>query len=122
MDETIGAATALPGKVWAIGIVRDMPTYDTPITTEEGLGLAPLSVVDADGDRAVPVFTTQEKAERGILHFMSEEERANHTVAAARVGLEDLVRTFAEPPAGAPKVDYIGVNMGEGDTYPLIRL
>lgn len=114
--------TEVPEKVWAIGIVRDMGAYDAPITTEEGLGLAPLSVVDADGERAVPVFTTQDKAERGIVHFMSEEERANNTVAAALVDLDDLRRTFAVPPADAPKVDYIGFDMGEGGQYPLIRL
>jgi hypothetical protein len=113
-----GIAT-LPDKVWAVGILReDAAAYRSPILAGEGLGLAPLSVLDADGERAVPVFTTRDKAERGILHFMSEEERTENTVGAIRVDLDELLRAMREAPAGAPKVDYIGVNMGEGGVYP----
>ena len=30
--------------------------------------------------------------------------------------------TLSYPPAGTPEVDYIGVDMGEGGYYPLLRL
>jgi hypothetical protein len=114
----------IPEEVWAIGILRDTTDHHTPITASEesGLGVAPLSVLDADGERALPVFTTQEKAERGIFHFMSEEERTNYPVGAALVGLGSLLETMEDPPEGAPRVDYIGLDMGEGGQYPLLRL
>ena len=85
--------------------------------------MAPLTVEDGDGGRALPVFTTRFKAERGILHFMTEEDRADGPVASVFVGLQNLLETFGGPqPEGVPKVDYIGVDMGEGGVYPLIRL
>jgi hypothetical protein len=119
----------IPDKVWAVGKVRPLgqPTngvyYDTPIRASEREGLAPLTVLDADGERALPVFTTRFKAERGILHFMTEEERADGPVASVFVRLEDLLKTFGGPqPEGVQKVDYIGVDMGEGGIYPLLRV
>jgi hypothetical protein len=113
----------IPEKVWAIGIARPEATHHTPIKVSEREGLAPLTVVDADGERALPVFTTRDKAERGIVFFMTEEERADGPTATALVGFKDLIRTFREtPPGGLPKVDYIGVDMGEGGVYPLLRL
>ncbi len=113
----------IPEKVWVVGKARPSATHQTPIRASEGEGLAPLTVLDRDGERALPVFTTRFKAERGIRHFMTEEERADGPVASVFVGLEDLVTTFSGPqPEGIPKVDYIGVNMGEGGIYPLIRL
>jgi hypothetical protein len=113
----------IPEKVWAIGKARPLATHHTPITANQREGLAPLTVVDQDGERTLPVFTTHVKAERGILHFMTEEERADGPIASARVDLEDLIKTFGGPqPEGVPKVDYIGVNMGEGGIYPLFRL
>jgi len=113
----------LPEQVWAIGKTRPSATHDTPIKISDGEGLAPLTVEDADGERALPVFTTGEKAERGLLHFMSAEERADGPIASVRVDLEDLIETFQGPrPEGTPKVDYIGVDMGEGGVYPLLRL
>jgi hypothetical protein len=112
----------IPAKVWAVGKARDPAAYKTPIKTPQGEGLAPLTVLDPDGERALPVFTTRFKAERGILHFMSEEERADGPVASVFISLEDLINTFQGPqPEGVPKVDYIGVDMGEGGVYPLIR-
>jgi hypothetical protein len=121
MYEPVKVITTLPDEVWAVGILREEAAYRTPILVNEGLGLAPLSVLDADGEQALPVFTTREKAERGILHFMSEEERTENTVGAALIDLEELLRAMREAPAEAPKIDYIGVNMGEGGIYPLIR-
>ena len=112
----------LPEKVYAIGILRRAAGYLTPIRDEEsGLGMAPLTVLDADGERAMPVFTTREKAERGIRQFMSEEERTENRVGAALTDLDTLVRTMADSPEAMRKVDYIGVDMGEGGVYPPIR-
>jgi hypothetical protein len=112
----------LPEKVYAIGILRRAAGYLTPIRDEEsGLGMAPLTVLDADGERAMPVFTTREKAERGIRQFMSEEERTENRVGAALTDLDTLVRTMADTPETMPKVDYIGVDMGVGGVYPPIR-
>ncbi len=119
----------IPENVWVVGKARPLGRratgvyHDTPIRASAGEGLAPLTVLDADGERALPVFTTRAKAERGILNFMTAEEREDGPIASVRVGLGDLVGTFTGPrPEGTPKVDYIGVNMGEGGVYPLIRL
>jgi hypothetical protein len=113
----------IPEKVWLVGKARPMATHHAPIKAGGGEGLAPLTVLDPDGERALPVFTTRYKAERGIEHFMSEEERADGPIASMFVGLDGLIRAFRGPqPEGVPKVDYIGVNMGEGGIYPLIRL
>ena len=119
----------IPDNVWAIGKARPLGQsvkgvyHDTPIRVSEREGLAPLTVLDRDGERALPVFTTHDKAECRIRHFMTEEERADGPIASARVSLEDLLVTFGGPqPEGVPKVDYIGINMGEGGIYPLIRL
>ena len=113
----------IPEKVWAIGKSRPSGTHQTPIRARGEEGLAPLTVLDWDGERALPVFTTRAKAEGGILHFMTEEDRADGPIASALVSLEDLITTFQGlQPEGVPKVDYIGVNMGEGGIYPLLRL
>ena len=124
MSEAGGDAPAMPDKVYAIGIMRGTIDSRTPITASEesGEGFAPLSVLDADGERALPVFTTQEKAERGILRFMSEEERTNNPVGAALVDFVLLVEAMEDPPEGSPKIDYIGLDMGEGGQYALLRL
>jgi len=113
----------IPEKVWAVGKARPLATYQTPIKAGEGGGLAPLTVEDSDGERALPVFTTRFKAERGILHFMTERDHADGPIASVFISLEDLIKVFGGPqPEGVPKVDYIGVDMGEGGIYPLIRL
>jgi hypothetical protein len=113
----------LPEKVYTIGILRRAAGYLTSIRDEEsGLGMAPLTVLDADGERAMPVFTTREKAERSIARFMSEEERTGNRAGAALTDLGSLLETMADAPAGMPKVDYVGVDMGEGGVYPPIRL
>ena len=65
----------IPEKVWLVGKARPMATHHAPIKAGGGEGLAPLTVLDPDGERALPVFTTRYKAERGIEHFMSEAER-----------------------------------------------
>ena len=110
-------------KVYTIGILRRAAGYLTPIRDEEsGMGMAPLTVLDPDGERAMPVFTTREKAERGIRHFMSDEERTENPVGAALTDLDSLLKTMGEAPKAVPKVDYIRVDMGEGGQYPLIRL
>ena len=122
--EAGGDAPAMPDTVYAIGIMRGTADYRTLITAskESGEGFAPLSVLDADGERALPVFTTQEKAERGILRFMSEEERTTNPVGAALVDFGLLLEAMGDPPEGAPKVAYIGLDMGEGGQYALLRL
>lgn len=113
----------IPEKVWTIGKARPLAARQVPIRASEREGLAPLTVLDRDGERALPVFTTRYKAERVIEHFMTEEDRADAPMVSVFVSLDDLVKTFSGPqPEGVPKVDYIGVNMGEGGVYPLIRL
>ena len=110
----------IPEKVWAIGVARDETIAHAPILVGD-IGFSPLSVQDGEGERALPVFTTLGKAEMGILHFTTEEERENVLLSTVLVGMEDLLRTFRLSPAGAPKVDYIGVDMGEGDRYAVLR-
>jgi hypothetical protein len=39
-----------------VGILREEAAYRIPILMDEGFGLAPLSVLDADGERAVPSY------------------------------------------------------------------
>ena len=113
----------LPEEVYIVGIPWDPADYHTPLWDEQsGLGLAPLTVLDADGERTLPVFTTRRKAERGICHFMTDKNRASNPAVMALCGLNDLLRTMAEAPEGTPKLDYIGINKGEGGIYPLIRL
>jgi hypothetical protein len=115
--------TEIPDHVWAIGKARPSAAHQPPIRTRQGEGLAPLTVLVPDGERALPVFTTRYKAERGIAHFMTEEDRADGPAASFFISLEDLLKTFGKPqPEGVPRVDYIGVDMGEGGVHPLIRL
>ena len=67
MNLTIKGEATIPEGVWAVGLLRDPETYSAPIRDEEtGAGVAPLTVIDGDGERAMPVFTSHEKAERGI--------------------------------------------------------
>ena len=114
----------LPDKVFAIGVTRDSDpaTHQTPIRAGEGgPGFAPLAVLDADGERAMPVFTTREKAERVIRQYMTEEDHALGPVASALVDLDGLILSLRHTPPGAPKVDYVGVDMGEGGRYAVLR-
>jgi hypothetical protein len=53
---------------------------------------------------------------------MTDKNRANNPAVMALCGLDDLLWTMEEAPEGTPKLDYIGINMGEGGIYPLIRL
>lgn len=118
-----------PENVWVVGKARPLGHwanevyYDTPIKASEGEGLAPLTVQDSDGERALPVFTARVKAERGIANFTTAQDREDGPMASVRVGLGELVNTVrGSTPEGTPKIDYIGVDMGEGGVYPLIRL
>lgn len=114
---------AIPEKVWVIGKARPSVAYETPIRAGEGQGLAPLTVLDKDGERALPVFTTRFKAEKGILQLMTSEERADGPIASVLVSVGELVEAFRGPqPEGVPSVEYIGIDMGAGGIYPLIRL
>ena len=108
----------VPENVWAIGVDRRETIAHAPVIVGE-LGFAPLSVLDAHGERALPVFTTPAKAEQGMLRFASEEGGA--LLSTVLVGLEDLLGALREAPPGEPKVDYVGLDMGEGGAYPLIR-
>jgi len=113
----------VPEKVWVVGKVRPTDTHRTPIEAGEGQGLAPLTVLDKDGERALPAFTTRLKAEQGILHFMTSEERADGPIASVRILVGELIEVFqGTQPEGVQVVDYIGIDMGEGGMYPLIRL
>lgn len=114
----------LPDKVFAIGVTRDSDPaiHQTPIRGGEGgPGFVPLAVLDADGERAMPVFTTREKAERAIRQYMTEEGHALGPVASALVDLDGLILSLRRTSPGAPKVDYVGVDMGEGGRYAVLR-
>ena len=117
---------SIPEKVWAIGKVRDPNEYNTPIigTDESGneVGLAPLTILDADGERAMPVYSTPDKAHRGIENLMSEEEKGE--AVCTLVGFESLFRTVRQKVEGAPSVAYLGIDMmGEpGGQYAAVRL
>jgi len=53
-----------------IGKVRELGEYSTPIVgigeSREQVGLAPLTVLDADEERAIPVYNTLDNAHKGI--------------------------------------------------------
>jgi hypothetical protein len=50
--------TQIPDKAYVIGIIRPEGEV-SPIRDEDsGVGVSPLSIEDADGERAVPTFTT----------------------------------------------------------------
>ena len=123
MNLTIRGEANIPERVWAVGLYRaPESTTAAPIHDEDtGAGVAPLTIVDPDGERAMPVFTSHAKAERGIRHYMSAEA-SRGAVGAAIVHLDTLLETMRHTPPGAPAVDYIGVDMGEGGYYPLLRL
>ncbi len=117
----------IPEKVWVVGKVRDPNEYSTPIigTGESGneVGLAPLTVLDADGERAMPVYSTLDKAHKGIENLMSAEEK-EEAVGCTLVGFESLFRTMRQKVEGVPSVAYLGIDMmGEpGGQYAAVRL
>jgi hypothetical protein len=115
--------TQIPDKVYAIGLIRPYGEV-SPIRDEDtGVGISPLSIEDAVGERVVPTFSTRAKARWGMNNFMSKDERAQNAICLARVDLGELLEALRPGgPAGSPKVHYIGVNMGKGGVYPLIRL
>jgi hypothetical protein len=118
---------SIPEEVWAIGKVRDPGESTTPIrgVDEFGdeVGLAPLTVLDADGERAMPVYSTLDKAHQGIENLMSEEERRN-VVGCTLVGFEALYTAMSQRVEGVPSAAYLGLDMmGEGrGQYALVRL
>jgi hypothetical protein len=115
--------TQIPDEVYVIGLIRPAGEGRCPIEDEDtGVGVSPLAVEDADGERAVPTFTTQARASWGVNRFMSKKDREQSALCIARVGLGSLLETLSRAPEGVPKVDYIGINMGDGGAYPLIRL
>ncbi len=117
----------IPEKVWVVGKVRDPNEYSTPIigTGESGneVGLAPLTVLDADGERAMPVYSTIDNAHKGIENLMSEEEKGE-AVVCSLIQFGMLFRTMRQKVEGAPSVDYLGIDMmGEpGVQYDAVRL
>ncbi|MDQ3833896.1 MAG: hypothetical protein M3315_09730 [Actinomycetota bacterium] len=117
----------IPKRVWVIGKVRELGEYSTPIAgigeTGEQVGLAPLTVLDADGERVMPVYSTLDNARKGIENLMSEEEKGEG-VGCTLVGFEDLFRTMRQEVEGVPSVAYLGIDMmGEpGGQYAAVRL
>ncbi len=69
----------IPERVWVIGKVRKVGEYSTPIMgigeSGEQVGLAPLAVLDPDGERTIPVYSTLDNAHRGMENFMSDGKR-----------------------------------------------
>src|SRR4051794_16729862 len=120
----------IPEKVWAIGKVRDSRSgYRTPIVATDEFGvevrLAPLTVLDADGERALPVYTTLTKARKGIENHMSDDPQVRGSnIGTALVEFGALFATMRQAVEGDPTVDYIGLDMmGEGrGNYALVRL
>ena len=117
----------IPERVWVIGKVRELGKYSTPIAgigeTGEQVGLAPLTVLDADGERVMPVYSTLDNALAGIENLMSEEEKGEG-VGCTLVGFEGLFRTMRQEVEGVPSVAYLGIDMtGEpGVQYSAVRL
>jgi hypothetical protein len=118
---------AIPDRVWVIGKVRELGEYSTPIAgigeTGEQVGLAPLTVLDDDGERVMPVYSTLDNAHKGIENLMSEEEKGE-AVGCTLVGFESLFRTMRQEVEGVPSVAYLGIDMtGEpGGQYAAVRL
>ncbi len=117
----------IPERVWVIGKVRELGEYSTPIVgigeSGEQVGLAPLAVLDADGERTMPVYSTLDNAHKGIENLMSEEEKGE-AVGCTLVGFETLFETMRQEVEGAPSVAYLGIDMtGEpGGQYAAVRL
>ena len=117
----------IPERVWVIGKVRELGEYSTPIVgigeAGEQVGLAPLTVLDADGERAMPVYSTLDNAHKGIENLMSEEEKGE-AVGCTLVGFESLFEMMSQKVEGVPSVAYLGIDMvGEpGGQYAAVRL
>ena len=118
---------AIPEMVWVIGKSRELGEHSTPIVGigEDGerVGVAPLTVLDPDGERAMPVYSTIDNARKGIENFMSEEEKGD-AVVCSLVQFGMLFRTMGQKVEGAPSVAYLGIDMmGEpGVQYDAVRL
>ncbi len=118
---------AIPEMVWVIGKSRELGEHSTPIVgigeDRERVGVAPLTVLDPDGERAMPVYSTIDNAHKGIETFMSEEEKGE-AVGCTLVGFETLFQTMSQEVEGAPSVAYLGIDMtGEpGVQYAAVRL
>ena len=117
----------IPEMVWVIGKVRKVGEYSTPIMgigeSGEQVGLAPLAVLDPDGERTIPVYSTLDNAHKGIENFMSEEEKGDD-VGCTLVEFEILFQTMRQEVEGAPSVAFLGIDMtGEpGVEYAAVRL
>ena len=117
----------IPEMVWVIGKVRELGEYNTPIMgigeTGEQVGLAPLTVLDPDGERTIPLCSTLDNAHKGIENLMSEEEKGDG-VGCTLVGFETLFQTMRQEVEGVPSVAYLGIDMtGEpGGQYSAVRL
>lgn len=117
----------IPDRVWVIGKVRQLDDYSTPIMgigeTGEQVGLAPLTVLDPDGERTIPVYSTLDNAHKGIENLISEEEKGGD-VGCTLVGFESLFQTMRQEVEGVPSVAYLGIDMtGEpGVQYSAVRL
>jgi hypothetical protein len=117
----------IPERVWIIGKIRELGEHSTPIVgigeTGEQVGLAPLTVLDADGERTMPVYSTLDNAHEGIENLMSEEEKGE-AVGCTLVGFESLFGTMRQEVEGVPSVAYLGIDMtGEpGGQYAAVRL
>jgi hypothetical protein len=122
-----GEGVTIPERVWVIGKVRKVGEYSTPIMgigeSGEQVGLAPLAVLDPDGERTIPVYSTLDNAHKGIENLMSEEEKGDD-VGCTLVEFEILFRTMSQEVEGAPSVAFLGIDMtGEpGVEYAAVRL
>ena len=122
-----GEGVAIPDMVWVIGKSRELGEHSTPIVGigEDGerVGVAPLTVLDPDGERALPVYSSIDNAHKGIKNLMSEEEKGE-AVVCSLIQFGMLFRTMSQKVEGAPSVDYLGIDMmGEpGVQYDAVRL
>jgi hypothetical protein len=122
----------LPEKVWVIGKLRPRRrgsewTHYTPFAGRDAagkeVGLAPLTILDSDGERAMPVYSTRIKAEMAIERLMTDEEK-EAPAGSLNVDFDTVLERMSQRVQGAPHVDYVGVDMmGKGrGQYALVRL
>ena len=117
----------IPERVWVIGKVRELGEYSTPIVgigeSGEQVGLAPLTVLDPDGERAIPVYSTLD-SKINLQSLTTPKEEKEDAVGCTLVGFESLFQTMRQEVEGVPSAAYLGIDMtGEpGSQYAAVHL
>jgi hypothetical protein len=123
-----GEGATIPERVWVIGKSRELGEYSTLLVgigeTGEQVDLAPLTVLDPDGERAMPVYSTLDNARKGIENLISTTrgsrryEGALHSVARLGAGRYNRNRGPIHPPRAGPRF-FFGIP--EPNTLTLIH-